>query len=51
MLVEIMYPAMILVAITSMGNHLFLDVLGDAITVGLAWIGESLLLNPLPFED
>lgn len=50
-LVEIMYPAIILVAITSMGNHLCLNVVGGAITVGLAWQGKRLLLGLLQLED
>ena len=47
----ICYPMIILVAVISTANHFFLDVLGGAMVVGLAWSAERLLLNLLPPED
>lgn len=32
-------------------NHFFLDVVGGAIVIALAWAGERMLLNLLPLED
>ena len=45
------YPLLILVAVIATANHFFLDVVGGAIIIALAWAGEMALLNLLPLED
>ena len=45
------YPLVILVAVIATANHFFLDVVGGAIVIALAWSGERVLLNLLPLED
>ena len=45
------YPLLILVAVVATANHFFLDVVGGAIVIALAWVGEKILLNLLPLED
>ena len=45
------YPLLILVAVIATANHFFLDVVGGAIVIVLAWAGERVLLNLLPLED
>ena len=45
------YPLLILVAVIATANHFFLDVVGGAIVITLAWAGERILLNLLPLQD
>lgn len=45
------YPLLILVAVIATANHFFLDVVGGAIVIALAWAGERVLLNLPPLED
>ena len=45
------YPLLILVAVIATANHFFLDVVGGAIVIALAWAGERMLLNLIPLED
>lgn len=45
------YPLLIMVAVVATANHFFLDVVGGAIVIAIAWAGERLLLNLLPLED
>ncbi|PGG97022.1 hypothetical protein GX51_07521 [Blastomyces parvus] len=47
----ITYPFTILVAIVATANHFILDTFAGAIICGLAWWGNSVLLNLLPLED
>ncbi|EQL36759.1 integral membrane protein, variant [Blastomyces dermatitidis ER-3] len=49
--VGITYPFTILVAIVATANHFILDAFAGAIICGLAWWGNSVLLNLLPLED
>ena len=44
------YPLLILTAVIATANHFFLDVVGGAIVIALAWAGERILLNLLPLE-
>ena len=44
-------PLLILVAVIATAKHFFLDVVGAAIVIALAWAGERVLLNVLPLED
>ena len=45
------YPLLILVAVIATANHFFLDIVGGAIVIALAWAGERVLLNLPPLED
>ena len=45
------YPLLIIVAVVATANHFFLDVVGGALVIALAWAGERVLLNLLPLED
>jgi len=49
--VGFLYPFTILVAIIATANHFILDAVAGAIVCGIAWNGNSFLLNCLPLED
>ncbi|PGH01329.1 hypothetical protein AJ80_09019 [Polytolypa hystricis UAMH7299] len=49
--VGFLYPFCILAAIIATANHFILDAVAGAIVCGLAWWGNSVLLNLLPIED
>lgn len=45
------YPAIILAAIVATANHFILDAVAGALVCGIAWHGNSILLNLLVIED
>lgn len=45
------YPFVILAAIVATANHFVLDAVAGAIVCGIAWRGQTALLNLLPLED
>ncbi|KAF7551470.1 hypothetical protein G7Z17_g4959 [Cylindrodendrum hubeiense] len=45
------YPTLILTAIVATANHFILDAIAGAMVCGLAWHGNSILLNLCIFED
>ncbi|KAI9669854.1 MAG: hypothetical protein M1817_004595 [Caeruleum heppii] len=49
--VGIFYPTLIFAAVVATANHFFLDIVGGAVVVSLAWFAEPFLLNLLPLED
>jgi PAP2 superfamily len=51
LLVGFTYPFLILVSIIATANHFILDAVAGAIVCGLAWQGNTILLNLLPLED
>ncbi|KAI9695832.1 MAG: hypothetical protein M1820_008387 [Bogoriella megaspora] len=45
------YPLLILIAIIATANHFILDAVAGAMVCGVAWYGNSILLNLLALED
>jgi hypothetical protein len=46
-----LYLLIILVAIVATANHFILDAVAGAIVYGIAWTGNTILLNFLPLQD